>query len=63
MQHRFRIKRIAITKCDLFCHYRNPKEISFHYFRNTELCVKHEKTQVNSIYIVGIMFLRLMNSF
>ena len=34
-------------------HYRNAKEISFYYFRNTKLCTKQEKTHVNSIYIAG----------
>ena len=38
--------------------YRDAKEISFCYFRNTKLCGKQEKTQVNSIYIAGIMFVR-----
>ena len=53
-----RIKRTAIAKYDLFFHYRDGKEISFYYFRDTKLCAKHEKTHVNSIYIVRIMFVR-----
>ena len=39
-------------------HYCDAKEISFYYFCDTKLCTKHEKTHVNSIYIVGIMFVR-----
>ena len=53
-----RIKCIVIAKYDVFFHYRDAKEISFYYFHNTKLCAKHEKTLVNSIYIVGIMFVR-----
>ena len=49
---------MAIAKCDLFFHHRDAKEISFYYFRNIKLCAKQEKIQVNSIYIVGIMFVR-----
>ena len=40
------IKRIAITKCDLFFHYHNVKEISFYYFRDT----KYEKTGEFHLY-------------
>ena len=36
--------------------WRDAKEISFYYFRNTKFSAKQEKTHVNSIYIVGIMF-------
>ena len=52
------MKPIAIAKRNLFFHYRDAKEILFYYFRDTKLCAKHEKTQVNSIFIVGIMFVR-----
>ena len=34
------------------------KETSFYYFCDKKLCAKHKKTHVNSIYIVGIMFVR-----
>ena len=39
---RVQIKRFAIAKGDLFFHYGDEKEISFYYFRDTELCAKHE---------------------
>ena len=39
-------------------HYREAKKISFYYFGDTKLCAKHKKTHMNSIYIVGIMFVR-----
>ena len=52
------MKSIAIAKRNLFFHYRDAKEILFYYFRDTKVCAKHEKTQVNSIFIVGIMFVR-----
>ena len=58
---RVRVKRIAITKCNLFFHYCDSKEISFDYFRDTKLRTKHIKAQVTSNYIVGIMFERQMN--
>ena len=48
--HRVQIKCIAIAKCDLFFHYRNAKEISFYYFRDTKLCAKHEKTSEFHLY-------------
>ena len=41
--------------------YRDAKEISFYYFRDTKLWVKHGKTHVNSIYTAGIMLVRKMN--
>ena len=53
-----RIKGTAIAKYDPFFHDHDAKEISFYYFRDTELCAKHEKTHVYSTYIVGIMFVR-----
>ena len=36
----------------------------FHDFSdciNSELCVKHEKTRMNSIYVAGTIFVRQMN--
>ena len=53
------IKCIATEKYDLSFHYRDAKEISFYYFRDTKLSAKHEKTHVNSIYIVekGMVFI------
>ena len=54
---RVQITRIVTAKCDLFLHYREAKEISFYYFVDTKLCAKEEKTQMNSIYVVG-MFVR-----
>ena len=36
-----------------------PKK--FYYFRDTKLCVKHKKTHMNCIYIIGFMFVREMN--
>ena len=42
IETRVRIKCIAITKCDQFFNYRNAKEISFYYFRDTKLCIKYE---------------------
>ena len=47
---RVRIKRIAIAKCDLFFHYRDAKETSFYYFRDTKICAKHEKTHEFHLY-------------
>ena len=44
MSSRVQIKCIAITKCNLFFHYQDTKEISFYYFCDTNLCAKHEKT-------------------
>ena len=38
-------------------YFSNAKEVSLYYFCDTKLCAKHEK-HVNSIYIVGIMFLK-----
>ena len=35
---RVQIKCTAIANCNLFFHYRDAKEISFYYFRNTKLC-------------------------
>ena len=58
IENRVQIKHIAIVKCDLIFHYRDAKEISFYNFRDKKLCAKHEKTHVNSIYVVGIMFVR-----
>ena len=55
--HRVSIKHVTINKCDLFFHNHNAKEISFCHFHYTKLSGKHE-THVNSIYIVGIMFIR-----
>ena len=49
---RVQIKCITMAKCDLFFHYRNAKDISFHYLQNF---VQNKKTHVNCIYIVGIM--------
>ena len=43
---RVQTKHIAIAKC----------EISFYYSCDTKYFAKHEKTCVNSIYIVGIIF-------
>ena len=48
LRDRFQIKRIGNVKCNLFFHYRDAKEISFFYFRDTRLCANHEKTHVNS---------------
>ena len=56
----FRIKRIAIGKCDLFSHYCDAKEI-FYYFSDIKLGAKHEKTHATSIHIVRIMFVRPVN--
>ena len=53
-----RMKRIAIAICDLFFHYCEIKEISFCYSCDTKPCAKQEKIHVNSIFIIGIMFLR-----
>ena len=53
-----RTKRIGIAKCDLFFRYHHAKEMSFYYFLDTKLCTKHEKTHVNSIHIIGIIFVR-----
>ena len=39
------IKCIAITKCDLPFYYCNARVISFYYFCNTRLCVKHKKNR------------------
>ena len=50
--------RIGIAICDLIFHYRDAKQISFYFFRDTALFVKREKTHENSIYIVGMMFVR-----
>ena len=50
--------RIGIAICDLIFHYRDAKQISFYFFRDTTLYAKHEKTHENSIYIVGMMFVR-----
>ena len=51
-----RIKCIPNAKGDLFFHYRYVKYISFYNFRDTKFCVKHEKRNLNSIYIAGLMF-------
>ena len=54
------MKRIMVAKCKLFFHYCEVKEISFYYFLDTKhktLC----KTHVNSINIVVIKFVRLIN--
>ena len=40
--HKIRIKHIAISKCDLFFHYRDAKEISFYDFCDKKLCARHE---------------------
>ena len=56
-QDRIRINHIGIAKCNLFFQYRDSKEILFYYFRNTKLCAKHKK-HMNSIYIVGIVFVK-----
>ena len=56
-QHRLGIELGVPCSRNAF-RYRDAKEISFYYFRNIKLCAKQEKTQVNSIYIAGIMFLR-----
>ena len=53
-----RIKHIAITKCDIFFYYSDTIEILFYCFYDTKLCAKLEKTEVNSFYIVEIMFVR-----
>ena len=45
---------ITIAKFDLFFHHHDDKEITFYYFRDT----KHKTKYVNSIYIVGFMFVR-----
>ena len=52
------IKHIAITKCDIFFYYSDTIEILFYSFHDTKLCAKLEKTEVNSFYIVEIMFVR-----
>ena len=49
---------IAMADHDLFFHHRDSKEMSFYYFRDTKLCKTQKKQNVNSIYIVGIMFVR-----
>ena len=55
------VERIAVGEGNLFFHYRDAKEISIYYFHNPKLCAKHEKAHVNSIYIVDIMIVRLIN--
>ena len=52
LKTRVQIKSIAITmaKCNLSFQYRDAKESSFNYFRDTKLCPKHKKPHVNSVY-------------
>ena len=52
LKTRVQIKSIAITmaKCNLSFQYRDAKETSFNYFRDTKLCPKHKKSHVNSVY-------------
>ena len=52
---------ITIVKCDLFFHYLDANAVSFYCFYDTKPFGKHKKAHVNSIYIVGIMFVRSMN--
>ena len=42
-QNRVQIKHIMVVKRNLFFYYCDVKEISFYYFQNTKLCVKHKK--------------------
>ena len=47
-------------KWDLFFHHENVKEILCNYFGDIKLGVKHKKTLMNSIYIVEIMFFKVI---
>ena len=62
MGYCIRIKRNVITTYNLLFHYCNATEISFYYFCDTKLSAKYKHAHANSIYIVGIMFVRYMNS-
>ena len=57
-QYMVEIKHIMVAKCNLFFYYHDAKVISFYNFDNTKFCAQHEKTYVNSIYIIGIMIVR-----
>ena len=62
---RVQIKHITIAKCALFFHYCYAKEILLYFFviQNFVQNTQNTKKHINSIYIVGIMFVKYINGF